>query len=61
MQLHMQAVMWRQVLAKPRGGETTSKPKDTLANKKPEEKQKWFSHNNSGPALGGNEYWNWKW
>lgn len=38
MQLHMQAVMWRQAHAKPRGGETTSKPKDTLANKKPEEK-----------------------
>lgn len=43
MQLHMQAVMWRQMHAKPRGGETSSKPEDTSANKKPEEKQKWFS------------------
>lgn len=36
----MQAVRHCQALGKPRGGDVTSNRKDTLANWKPEEKQK---------------------
>lgn len=51
MQPHIQAVRWRQVHAKARGGTKISEGKDTLENQKPEHSIRTLPNNNGSARM----------